>query len=41
MARTFVAAIALLAAVAAVAQAQCQVAAGGQVFDLSKANNGK
>ena len=40
--RRSVAALVLLAAVAAVsAHAQCQVSAGGLVFDLSKANNGK
>ena len=40
--RSVAAALVLLAAVAAVGtHAQCQVSAGGLVFDLSKANNGK
>ena len=38
--RTLLAGLVVLALVAAVAQAQCSVTAGGKYFDLSKANNG-
>ena len=38
--RTLLAGLVVLALVAAVAQAQCSVSAGGLYFDLSQANNG-